>query len=110
MRWRPEAAADPWQVRSSKSEVYEFAVLLDSEDPESQHRRGGVKEERPQPRAVERPSDSSIGVIVTHDGLRVRREPRDGGIDADEDCVGHFATAEGDLRRARHLRQHVKRA
>ena len=58
-RWRPETATDFSTMRSSEPEIDEFAVLLDSENAERQHRRGGVEEERPHPPRAESLADAS---------------------------------------------------
>ena len=68
-------------------------MLLDSKNPERQHSCGRVEKRRPPGPRAERLADGSFLVIVTHDLLGIRREPRQRRINHDEHCVRHFAEA-----------------
>src|SRR5258706_12480567 len=90
-------------------EINEFAVLLDPENPESQHRRGCIEENGALLPRAEPLAYGSVLETVAPDSLRVRSKPRDPGIDDDEYGVSHFTAPEYDLRGIGHLRQHVQR-
>src|SRR4051812_42276124 len=92
-----------------ETEIDEFAVLLDAENPEGQQRRRYIEEHRALLPRAEPLAYGPVLVIVTHDGLGVRSKPGDRGIDHDEQRVGHFTAAECDLRWIGHLRQHMER-
>src|SRR5258708_13275285 len=79
-------------------EINEFAVLMDSENPESQHRGGRIEKCRALLPRAEPLAHRPVPVIVTHDGLRVRGKPRDRAIDHDQYRVGHFTAPDSDLR------------
>src|SRR6476620_1410166 len=58
-------------------EVNEFRVLLDAENPERQHGCSGIEEPGPHPITSQLFADDPLLVIVTHNGLRVGRQPGD---------------------------------
>src|SRR5260221_1088414 len=99
-RSRTTVAANSSRERSSEPEIDEFDVLLDAENAEGKHGGCGVKRDRAQFTGAR--ADGAVLMVIAHQRLRIRREPRDGGIERNKQEIGDAVLPGCDMRGVRH--------